>query len=312
MGASEICNYIDDNCNGLIDEDIILTNYFADLDEDGFGDFLNDSLACNLPVGYNSDSTDCNDLNAEINPSASETCNEIDDNCNFTIDEGLTIYTYYVDADGDDFGDSEIFINSCFEEITGYVSDSSDCNDANNLIYPGAIEICDYFDNDCNGIIDDNLTYIHSFEDADGDNYGNIEVDSLSCEIPDGFVEDDSDCDDTNPFIYPDAPEVLDGVDNNCNEVIDEGFNSIETLSGLAIKIYPNPARNKMILSIDNQFNINSSSYISICDISGKNILQIEIKISESEIDVSEFASGIYFVNVIVDRNQFVQKLIIE
>ena len=64
-------------------------------------------------------------------------------------------------------------------------------------------------DNDCDGIIDDNLSYIHSYEDSDSDNYGNPEVDSLSCELPIGFVEDDSDCDDTNPLIYPGADETV-------------------------------------------------------------------------------------------------------
>ena len=78
------------------------------------------------------------------------------------------------------------------------------------------------------------------------------------------------------------------------------------------IKIYPNPANDNIILSIDNQFNINSSTYISICDLSGKYILQREIKSSETEIDVSEFTTGFYFVKVIIDGMQFMQKLIIE
>ena len=236
----------------------------------------------------------------------------MDDDCDGIIDNGITYYTYYIDTDGDNFGNPLIDSVSCLEELSGFTLDSTDCNDANNLIYPGAIEICDYVDNDCNGIIDDNLTYIHSFEDADADNYGNNEVDSLSCTLPIGFVEYDTDCDDNNPFIYPGADEILNGLDDNCNELIDEGvgINSLQNENG--ILIYPNPATNKIILSIDNQSNINSSSNISICDLSGKNILQLEIKSGETEIDVSDYAAGIYFVKVIVGGKQFEHKLIIE
>lgn len=79
-----------------------------------------------------------------------------------------------------------------------------------------------------------------------------------------------------------------------------------------SVSIYPNPAKDKIILSINNQFNINSSSSISICALSGKIISQLLIKFEETEIDVSEYADGIYFVKVIVDGNQFVQKLIID
>ena len=78
------------------------------------------------------------------------------------------------------------------------------------------------------------------------------------------------------------------------------------------ISIFPNPANDKIILSINNQFNINSSSYISISDLSGKIISQSIIHSEQTEIDISDYADGIYFVKVIIEGNQFVQKLIIE
>ncbi|MBK9455355.1 MAG: T9SS type A sorting domain-containing protein [Bacteroidetes bacterium] len=182
----------------------------------------------------------------------------------------------------------------------------------NPFIFPGAEELCNYIDDDCDGMSDENLAYVHSYEDADGDEFGNIEIDSIACEIPPGYISDSTDCDDTNPLIYPGSPEILDGIDNNCNQIIDEGFNSLENLNNTGIIIYPNPANDKIILSIDNQFYINSSSNISIYDLAGKNILQIEIKSSETEIDVSDYATGIYFVKVIVGGKQFEHKLIIE
>ncbi|MFI5172366.1 MAG: MopE-related protein [Chitinophagales bacterium] len=291
--AEDICNTVDDNCNGFIDEDAIFTAWYLDNDGDNFGDMFIDSISCFDLTGYVIDNTDCDDLNTEINPAAIEICNDIDDNCNFDIDEGLTITTFYIDADGDAFGNADIFINSCLEIIAGYVLDSTDCNDANNLIYPGAIEICDYLDNDCDGIVDDNLTLIHSFEDADEDNFGNINVDSLSCAIPDGFVEDDSDCDDTNPLIYPGADEILNGVDDNCNLLIDEGLGTDNILLS-QITLYPNPTEN--ILHLD--YSGVELLMIEILNSDGQRMQTIGISSGENQIDIKNLAAGMYFLTL--------------
>lgn len=84
-----------DNCN---------QKYFGDTDGDGFGDVTNDSTACNISIGYVSDSTDCNDLNPDIHPTLLDICNNIDDNCNGLFDEDATFITYYLDSDDDLFG----------------------------------------------------------------------------------------------------------------------------------------------------------------------------------------------------------------
>ncbi|MBK7569002.1 MAG: hypothetical protein IPI31_14365 [Bacteroidetes bacterium] len=173
------------------------------------------------------------------------------------------------------------------EIIAGYVLDSTDCDDSNNLIYPGTTEICDYLDNDCDGIIDDNLSYIHSYEDSDSDNYGNPEVDSLSCELPIGFVEDDSDCDDTNPLIYPGADEILNGIDDDCNELIDEGL-SLEETDLNAIVIYPNPTDNILYINWPNS----EQGIFQLINISGEIIKSFNKIYPFNILDVSKYASG--------------------
>lgn len=291
--ATDICNAIDDNCNGLIDEDATAFNWFIDADNDGFGDVLNDSVSCFILSGFVLDSTDCDDSNILINSAATEICNALDDNCNADIDEGLIFYTFFVDADGDGFGDSDTYLNSCFEEVIGYVLDSSDCNDANNNMYPGAEEICNYLDDDCDGIADDNLTYILSFEDADNDNYGNIAVDSLSCELPDGFVLTNTDCDDTNPEIYPGAPEILNGADDDCNGSTDEGLQTNNILLSL-LNIYPNPASEMLYI----EYWGNEQLAIEIVNVTGSIIYSNAKLLNPQTINISKFASGAYVIKI--------------
>ncbi len=74
--------------------------------------------------------TDCNDNNAAINPGATEICNGVDDNCNGSTDEGVQSI-FYQDADGDTYGNALITIEAC-SAPSGYVSDSTDCNDNNS------------------------------------------------------------------------------------------------------------------------------------------------------------------------------------
>jgi hypothetical protein len=99
--------------------------------------------------------SDCDDNNASVYPGADEICNAIDDDCNGFADDGLLFTIYYADTDGDTFGDASNTSSTCDGLPSGYVNDNTDCDDSENTVYPGAEEICDGLDNDCNGDYDE-------------------------------------------------------------------------------------------------------------------------------------------------------------
>ncbi|MFH1465372.1 MAG: MopE-related protein [Pseudomonadota bacterium] len=105
----------------------------------------------------------------------------------------------------------------------GYV-DGPDCDDHDPRAFPGASEYCDGVDNDCDGVADeDALDTLAWYADRDGDGYGDALDHKLSCRQPSGYVGDAGDCDDGDAGVHPDAEEATDGVDNDCDGVVDDG-----------------------------------------------------------------------------------------
>ena len=115
--------------------------------------------------GYTVD-IDCNDNDSTIHPNASEVCDNLDNNCDGSIDEGV-LETFYVDVDGDGFGHNTISIEACTAP-NQFVTDNTDCDDTKANTYPGATEICDEIDNNCDGNIDEGITTGGYFPDNDG------------------------------------------------------------------------------------------------------------------------------------------------
>ncbi len=130
------------------------TYWYADNDSDGYGGGPG-IFSCIQPDGYVTTSGDCNDANKNINPGMQERCNTLDDNCDGIIDNNtIDGFFFYRDADSDGFGSAGQPINACTQPA-GYVLNSSDCDDTNPNVYPGAPETCNNIDDNCNGIIDD-------------------------------------------------------------------------------------------------------------------------------------------------------------
>jgi len=125
-----------------------------------------------------------------------------------------------IDNDDDDLIDCEDPDCMLDEDNDGYYSIpcGDDCNDTNYDVNPGVVEICDEIDNDCDDLIDEDFTY---FLDFDDDGYGNPLISIVDCnEQPEGYVVDNTDCNDTDPDVNPGHPEICDGKDNDCDDVI--------------------------------------------------------------------------------------------
>ena len=192
-------------------------------------------------------------------PSAEESCNGDDDDCDGSVDEGCPCEngatkdcgpcvadgtqtcsgggwgecvgatpptTFYRDRDEDGYGNLLESRSVCDEE-PGWVRDNTDCFDDCSLCFPGGTEICDNLNNDCDANVDEGLPLETWYRDRDGDGYGDEDESQEACSPPSvgEWVTDNTDCDDECPLCHPDYPIEIcdDGVDNDCNEQIDEG-----------------------------------------------------------------------------------------
>ena len=227
--APELCDEIDNDCDQLIDDldndldPLLLTTFFLDQDNDGYGNPVQPYAACVAPPGYIEDNTDCNDFSADTRPFAPEVCDGIDNDCDGLQDDGVEIPLWYPDGDNDGFGDG-IGNQNC-TALSGHSAYDGDCDDGDAAINPGHDEICDSKDNDCNSLIDEldpGVIADRWYRDVDVDGYGDESDELVSCFQPSGYVRDDNDCDDGEPALNPGATETCDGIDNDCDFLVDD------------------------------------------------------------------------------------------
>ena len=125
--------------------------------------------------------------------------------------------THSEQAETDTASDIDITVENGDLDQDGYTEEEGDCDDANAMVYPNGDEICDGIDNNCDGLIDEDVL-TSFYADSDGDGYGNPDILTEGCELPEGYSNNGSDCDDTDSSIYPMAGDVAgDGVDSDCD-----------------------------------------------------------------------------------------------
>ena len=234
--AVETCDGVDQDCDGAIDVGAIDADvWYADTDNDSFGDASEPVAACDAPGGYVADATDCDDADSDSHPGGVEVCDaaDADEDCDGDADDADDAVsgtsTWHRDADSDGYGGGTTVVRC--DAPAGYVADSTDCDDTDAAVSPSEIEVCDAADTDedCDGVADDAAATGRTtfYVDADGDNYGTT-ASAAYCDRPAGYASVNTDCNDANSAIHPGASEVCDAAntDEDCDLAADNADSS--------------------------------------------------------------------------------------
>lgn len=299
--------------------------YFADVDGDGFGDAMNDTLLCNPPSGYVINNLDCDDTDALVNPNTiwyqdldndqiGNTAVSItacaqpvgyvltDGDCNDN-DAAITApMMYYSDNDQDGFGDDATGTLFCQAPVN-LIPIGGDCDDNNNAINPNATEICDGLDNNCNGQEDEGLTFLNYYFDGDSDGYG-IGNPTVSCTPITGYATLTGDCDDSDNTVNPGAADAEgNGIDENCDGV--DGVLGI-IVSSIESSVSPNPSTGKFQVQLSAAISVE----VIVLDLNGKVQARVSSNTQTINLDLTQLKPGTYFVNVVGESYQTTHRIV--
>jgi hypothetical protein len=186
-----------------------------------------------VPAGSAAVDGDCDDTTDLRSPGKAEECDDLDNDCNGDVDDGLDERQFFEDADLDGFGDPDTTVYAC-GPLPGKVEDDTDCDDDDPANAPGLTEICDGGDNDCDTLVDDLDDSVDPgsltdwYRDPDGDGFGDG-APTQRCEAGGAYTAQvGGDCDEANPQVTPSATEVCGGADEDCDGDIDDDDASVD------------------------------------------------------------------------------------
>ncbi|MBN2801116.1 MAG: hypothetical protein JXX28_18400 [Deltaproteobacteria bacterium] len=222
----ERCDGIDNDCDGTVDVGALdASRWYTDADADGHGDPLTATLACEAPEGGIAIGDDCDDTEAARFPGNTEVCDTLDNDCDGLVDDNpVDAAVWFTDGDGDGYGLDGTAVRACSAPPAS-AARGGDCDDGAAHRFPTNPELCDGVDNNCDGAVDDDPTDATTwYRDIDGDGYGGDVVVQVACEVPaiGRWTSSLLDCDDLDAALNPAVFDLCDGVDNNCDGVVDQ------------------------------------------------------------------------------------------